>query len=295
MILTTTRICRILACVAALGQSMGSSSSSPSNSRKEDLLTSVSPAGVALAGPISQNDEVTVTRRGTGFANGIWLRIMPLGASITYGLTSSDGNGYRKYLRDMIVNYGNDVNMVGSRRNGTMEDNDVEGWPGYVIDQVHTKATTAVPKYKPNLVLINVGTNDCSGNIDLANAGDRMSGLLDEIFKGSPRATVILSTLLVRSDAEKQKCVLNVNSQFKSVAATQKANGRRIVVVDMQPPDGPTTAELVDGTHPTEAGYAKMATIWFNGIKQADKEGLLLTKEAIVGNPNGVPDRGVYG
>ncbi|KAI0540603.1 carbohydrate esterase family 3 protein [Xylaria digitata] len=277
MILTSTRVCRILACAAALGQ------------------------GIALAGPISQshNDEVTMTRRdGTGFAKGIWLRIMPLGASITYGLTSSDGNGYRKYLRDMIVDYGNDVNMVGSRRNGTMEDNDVEGWPGYIIDTVHTKANTAVPKYKPNLVLINVGTNDCSGNIDLANAGDRnliVSSLLDDVFKGSPRATVILSTLLVRSDAEKQKCVLDLNSQFKSVAATQRANGRRLVVVDMQPPNGPTTAELVDGTHPTEAGYAKMATIWFNGIKQADKEGFLLTKEAIAGNPNGVPDRGVYG
>jgi hypothetical protein len=71
---------------------------------------------------------------------------MPLGASITYGLKSSDGNGYRKYLRDRIVAYGNDVNMVGSRRNGTMEDNDVEGWPGYIIDQVHDAAVTAVPK-----------------------------------------------------------------------------------------------------------------------------------------------------
>jgi hypothetical protein len=71
---------------------------------------------------------------------------MPLGASITYGLKSSDGNGYRKALRDQIVAYGNDVNMVGSRRNGSMEDNDVEGWPGYVIDQVQAKANVAVSK-----------------------------------------------------------------------------------------------------------------------------------------------------
>lgn len=73
---------------------------------------------------------------------------MPLGASITYGLTSNDGNGYRKFLDDQVVNNGNPVNMVGSRRNGTMEDNDVEGWPGDIIDQVHTKATAASPKVK---------------------------------------------------------------------------------------------------------------------------------------------------
>ncbi|KAK5628703.1 hypothetical protein RRF57_004418 [Xylaria bambusicola] len=252
--------------------------------------------GISIAAPIQQNDDL-LTPRGTspGFAKGIWLRIMPLGASITYGLTSHDGNGYREFLRDQIVEYGNPVNMVGSRRNGTMEDNDVEGWPGYVISQVRTKAQTAVPKYKPNVVLINVGTNDCSGNIDLANAGNRMSALLDDVYKGSPRATIILSTLLVRSDEEKQECVEDVNNQFKSVAAAQRANGRRLVLVDMQPPDGPTTAELVDGIHPNEVGYAKMADIWFDGIKEADKAGFLQTKEAIAGNPDGVPDRGVYG
>ncbi|KAI0402255.1 carbohydrate esterase family 3 protein [Xylaria palmicola] len=268
MLFTVTRFCRIVICVASLTR------------------------GIALAVPINQKDE---RREASGFANGMWLRIMPLGASITYGLTSSDGNGYRQYLRDKIVNYGNDVNMVGSRRNGTMEDNDVEGWPGYIIDQVHTKANAALPKYKPNLVLINAGTNDCSGDVDISNAGKRMSSLLDDVYKGSSRATIILSTLLVRSDASKQTCVENVNSQFKTVAAAQRANGRRIVLVDMQPPAGPTTDELVDGTHPTDGGYAKMATIWFKGIKEADDAGFLLTKEAIPGNPDGVPDRGVYG
>ncbi|KAI0423960.1 carbohydrate esterase family 3 protein [Xylaria sp. FL1042] len=272
MFLTATRVCRMLICAAALVQ------------------------GIALASPLRKNDEFVVTRRSSaGFAKGIWLRIMPLGASISYGLTSSDGNGYRKFLRDQIVDYGNPVNMVGSRRNGTMDDNDVEGWPGYIIDQVHTKANTAVPKYKPNVVLVNVGTNDCSGDVDLPNAGERMSNLLDDVFKGSPRATIILSTLLVRSDEEKQECVEDLNSQFKTVAVAQRAKGRRLVLVDMQPPDGPTTAELVDGIHPNETGYAKMASIWFDGIKEADEAGFLLMKEAIPGNPDGVPDRGVYG
>jgi hypothetical protein len=48
---------------------------------------------------------------------------MPLGASITYGVGSTDGNGYRKYVRDHLVRAGYDVTMVGSRRAGTMENN----------------------------------------------------------------------------------------------------------------------------------------------------------------------------
>ncbi|KAI1431194.1 carbohydrate esterase family 3 protein [Xylaria sp. CBS 124048] len=241
-----------------------------------------------------KNVSKTLQPANRGFANNLWLRIMPLGASITYGYTSSDGNGYREYLRDMIVDYGNNVNMVGSRRNGTMDDNDVEGWPGFIIEQVHKKAKTALPKYKPNVVLINVGTNDCSGNIDIPKAGERLTSLLDDVYKGSPHATVILSTLLVRSDPKIQKCVLNVNEQIRSVANTEREKGYRLVLADMQPPSGPTTSELVDGTHPTDAGYAKMATIWFNGISEADEAGFLLPKESIPGNPYGNPDRGVY-
>jgi hypothetical protein len=44
-----------------------------------------------------------------------WLRIMPLGASITYGLKSTPEDGYRKSLREHMVSLGHKVNMVGSQ------------------------------------------------------------------------------------------------------------------------------------------------------------------------------------
>ncbi|KAI1112294.1 carbohydrate esterase family 3 protein [Nemania sp. NC0429] len=260
------------------------------------LVTSLTQC-FTLASPIRRDEESLASHDATGggFQNGLWLRIMPLGASITYGVLSNDGNGYRDFLATQLINNGNPVNMVGSRRNGTMEDNDNEGWPGDIISEVHDKAISATPKYKPNIVLINVGTNDCSGNVSISTAGKRISSLIDDVYKGSSRTTVILSTLLVRSEKKYQDCVLDVNSQFKTVAATQKANGRRLVLVDMQPPAGPTTAELVDGIHPTSAGYNKMATIWFKGIQAASTAGFLQEKENIPGNADGVPDRGVYG
>jgi hypothetical protein len=48
---------------------------------------------------------------------------MPLGASITVGYRSSDGNGYRKWLREQLRYEGWDVDMVGGLVNGTMKDN----------------------------------------------------------------------------------------------------------------------------------------------------------------------------
>lgn len=51
-----------------------------------------------------------------------YLRIMPLGASITQGIASTDGNGYRKHIRDQLRYVGWKVNMVGSKQDGAMAD-----------------------------------------------------------------------------------------------------------------------------------------------------------------------------
>ena len=58
------------------------------------------------------------------------LRIMPLGASITYGYQSTDGNGYRRWLRQQLRHSGWWVNMIGSHPNdtSTMNDNVRHDW-----------------------------------------------------------------------------------------------------------------------------------------------------------------------
>ncbi|KAI1331754.1 carbohydrate esterase family 3 protein [Xylariaceae sp. FL0255] len=216
----------------------------------------------------------------TAFADGTPLRIMPLGASITWGYLSTDGNGYRKEVRDQLVAAGATVNMVGSREHGNMTDNQVEGWPGYTIEMVHEKANIAVPKYLPNVVLLNVGTNDVSENVNLTGAGDRMTNLINDIYHYSPSATVILSTLVVRSNHTDEERVLDVNAQYRAVATSLIAKKRRLVLVDMQPPAGPAVNQLVDGTHPNDAGYAKMGEVWFSGFQEADKNGFLVAPEA---------------
>lgn len=56
-------------------------------------------------------------------SNQALLRILPLGASITMGLKFTDQNGYRKALRDKLRHEGWEVNMVGTKSDGTMADN----------------------------------------------------------------------------------------------------------------------------------------------------------------------------
>ncbi|KAI0151141.1 carbohydrate esterase family 3 protein [Pestalotiopsis sp. NC0098] len=215
-----------------------------------------------------------------GFSGGILLRIEPLGASITHGVASSDGNGYRKRLRDAVVYTGNQVDMVGNNPNGTMQNNQNSGWPGLVINEVHDKSNTDTPEYKPNLVLINAGTNDAIQNIDIGNAGNRMNNLINDIYSQSPQATIILSGLLVNADSGTNSRAKQINTQYQSLVSSLQIAGAPIIWADMQGSDGPTLADISsDGTHPVDSGYKKMANIWYGAIAAADVKGYLQSAE----------------
>ncbi|KHN99967.1 Esterase, SGNH hydrolase-type [Metarhizium album ARSEF 1941] len=211
------------------------------------------------------------------------LRLMPLGASITYGQGSSTGNGYRGDLHDLLTSNGYAVGMVGSRRHGSMEDNAVEGWPGFLIHEVRSKAEAAVPSRLPNVFLVNAGTNDCAVNLDLDAAGRRIDRLLEYLWTASPGSTVILSTLLVNLSPPVEARVGRVNAQIEQVAEDRAAQGKRIVLVDMHAADAPQAPDMADATHPNDAGYSKMAAIWLRGIQEAAAKGFLNEPKPVPG------------
>ncbi|CAI4217643.1 unnamed protein product [Parascedosporium putredinis] len=206
------------------------------------------------------------------------LCLMPLGGSITYGSGSSHGNGYRELLRDMLVSDGHEVQMVGSRKSGSMKNGSHEGWRGFRIDQICQKAKCSVTKSLPNLFTVNAGSNDCIQDFDLGNVGKRMGEMIEYLWKASPNSTVLLSTLLVTADTAVAPRVLHVNEQLRVLAEQSAAEGKRIVFVEMHGPDGPELGDLVDGTHPCDAGYQKMATIWHRGVQEAESKGWLSGK-----------------
>ncbi|ROW00934.1 hypothetical protein VSDG_02768 [Cytospora chrysosperma] len=224
------------------------------------------------------------------------LRIMPLGASITWGLLSTDGNGYRNDLLELLQQGGNrDVTYVGSRNNGTMADNAVEGWPGDRIDQLLPKARASVPRYLPNVVLVNAGTNDCVQDFDLDattrpsptepgltgdpayTVGTRMRALVDGLLGWSPNATVVLSTLINNVDAVTQTRIDDANEQFRAVAREMQSEGKRVVLAEMTAAaGGPDLSMMADVTHPNDAGYALMAKRWYAALVEASQKGFIV-------------------
>ncbi|PVH89001.1 carbohydrate esterase family 3 protein [Cadophora sp. DSE1049] len=218
-------------------------------------------------------------------ARDFYLRIMPLGASITRGDPHAPGdphgNGYRKALRDKLRADGWKVNMVGNVNYGDMADNDNEGWPGYRVSEVSNKASTSVPLWKPNLILINAGTNDAGqdGSVEpVATTGLRMKALLENIFKLVPDTIVIFSTLLPNNGPKPVESVnaKDVSRQYRAlyremIGSDESKPRMKILLADMD--DGFITLnDIWDGAHPTMEGARKMAAVWMRAINQANEK-----------------------
>ncbi|KAK5652286.1 hypothetical protein OQA88_10634 [Cercophora sp. LCS_1] len=220
------------------------------------------------------------------------LRILPVGASVTFGVGSSTGSSYRKDLRALLTADPDPhlVNFVGRNSNGDFVDNQVEATSGFVMAQIADAARIATPMFKPNVILVEAGTNNCNSGNPVPDAGRNMTALIDELFALSEGVTVIMATLLENKIPEQDACRVDVNRQYQVVRKGFEGQGRKFVLVDMRSEEGPTTADLFDTRHPNDVGYAKMARVWEQGVREAVQRGFVVPPVE-----NGIPFDGDAG
>jgi lysophospholipase L1-like esterase len=196
------------------------------------------------------------------------VTVMPLGASITYGYGSADGNGYRAALRDHLVHdLGMNVDFVGSVHSGTMADNQHEGHPGWRIDQIAAKADRWMAVYRPRIVIMHLGTNDMIQNYRSATAPDRLVGLAEHIVAISPGTTVYISSLVASTDPPTNERINAFNNRLPLLMAQPHPG---VIYVDQHAVM--PMADLSDKVHPTSAGYRLIADAWYQSIKHTAPE-----------------------
>ncbi|KAL1597932.1 hypothetical protein SLS60_008420 [Paraconiothyrium brasiliense] len=219
------------------------------------------------------------------------LRLMPLGASITQGieagLSESLDEGYRRHLRDQLRYWGYEVNMVGSRSHGDFADNQHEGHPGYQIAQINNLARNSYQNRKPNLVLINAGTNDMvqaddrnftplPGGIEFVKGSkDRIRAMIEEIIGASEGVVIILSTLVNNQDSKTDEYTNVANEGFRDLVLEMQGENHKIELADMNT-GWITKSDHSDQTHPNGVGYEKMASVWATAFKKIESKGWLV-------------------
>ncbi|HVQ90808.1 MAG TPA: RICIN domain-containing protein [Mycobacteriales bacterium] len=193
------------------------------------------------------------------------VRVMPLGDSITEG-TQVPG-GYRIGLWQRMAAGGYRVDLVGTQFNGpaSLGDHDHEGHPGWRIDQIDANITGWLQATTPHTVLLHIGTNDVLQNNNLATAPNRLSTLIDHITATAPNAEVFVATIIPLGSAGQETAGRAFNAAIPGIVQRNVNAGRHVHLVDMHA--ALTSADLIDGIHPTAGGYDKMAATWFAALR----------------------------
>ncbi|KAK4900316.1 hypothetical protein LTR27_002540 [Elasticomyces elasticus] len=222
---------------------------------------------------ICANNAVDASTLGSRSINdGLELKIMPLGASIVYGTDSTDGNGFRLRLRDLLESGGNKVSYVGTAFHGNMSNNACEAYPGRTIDEADQHALHShAYKYLPNVVLVHLGTNDCmrQANETASEAADHFSNLLATINEQDADALVLASTLIRNLVPTVDRCIVAFNDRLPSIVRKARATGQKVALVNMHDAVPRSDINSTDATHPNDAGYAIMARMWYEGLVNA--------------------------
>ncbi|MEU6488604.1 FG-GAP-like repeat-containing protein [Streptomyces sp. NPDC046887] len=201
------------------------------------------------------------------------LRILPFGDSITFGAGSST-SAYRGPLYDELRRNQThtEVSYVGSQHYGSVPDNDNEGHPGWQIDQLSGIADSVMDTYKPNVVLLHIGTNDMNENVDPAGAPARLGALMDRIFAKQPDVSLIVSTLVPSANPTTEGRIFYFNQSIPRLVGDRRDQGRKIWMVDGWKALSPSS-DLADFLHPNDEGYRKLGHAFHQGIESIEWAG----------------------
>ena len=218
------------------------------------------------------------------------LQIMPLGDSITGGYPVA--GGYREPLYTLLHGVGCDFVFVGSNTSTTspilINADPIqvyhEGHGGYQINQINDNlfgddsssgnnggywlggiTGTRNPLY-PDIILLDIGTNDVYAAPSAAIMRDRLDTLLSTIYTNRPDAAILVANMTPRTDF--QSISQAYSALIPAVVASYDAAGRECYFVDMY--NALTLADIHDSVHPNASGYQKMANTWFAALQAND-------------------------
>jgi lysophospholipase L1-like esterase len=146
--------------------------------------------------------------------------IMPLGDSITAGVGSAAGTGWRDDLAILLSDAGVVADFVGSQSAPDQLGLEHEGHSGWRIDQINTHVVEWMAATTPDVVLLDIGSNDYVHRFNTATAPARLSTLISCILDASPTVRVVVAKLLIPAGARADG-IRTYNSLMAGIVASK--------------------------------------------------------------------------
>jgi len=192
------------------------------------------------------------------------LKVMPFGDSLTLGVGSTHGAGYRLAFIERLREAGVEVDMVGSLRSGPKGmDGDHEGFGGQGIAKIDRVSFDEIRKDRPDVVLVMVGTNDTEDFVPEAFR-IRYSVLLDRVLAES-RTRMLVATIPPARFNKRKRGTDAVNSIVRSEVEKRLAQGKAVRLVDVHALIDPR-ADFADNLHLNDAAYEKVGIAFADAL-----------------------------
>jgi lysophospholipase L1-like esterase len=252
------------------------------------LLTQVYLKQTVLTFPLSQFADVPNANAITGASSpatvvasigqGMPLRVLSLGDSITLGYNDPTGNSYRRDLQCQLWTGGNPVAMIGSVQHGDWDNNHLDAWVYHTIDQIIDKASPELTRTEalPNIILLHAGTVNFVLSKNFTDAPDRLGVAIDFITDHSPQALLVVAQLIPEQNVTVNALIDAYNGELPGVVSARARAGRRVTLAAMR---GVQVEMLPDGVHPAGLSSTLMANSFYEAIVEAGRRGLISKAE----------------
>lgn len=219
--------------------------------------------------------------------------ILALGNSITNG--TNKFNSYRRDLWQLLHKGNYNFDFIGSwnkhHMGGDVPNPDFDmdhdghsGWTTHDIlsppdwDKQRGNINDWLKIYTPDIVLIELGTNDVFQCVPVKDAMKNISQIIDILRNKNSHVKIFLSQIpplgtqwadkkLCGTDTSYSKSIEIFNSQVIKMAAEKNTNASNVVMVDLYTAVHPAT-EMYDDIHPNDIGEKDMAERWFRAINK---------------------------
>ncbi|MFC0626503.1 GDSL-type esterase/lipase family protein [Kribbella deserti] len=230
------------------------------------LVLNVSPPQSSLQSAASSGQQAAAAAPAVPLVRATPTKVMPIGDSNTGGADAAAG-GYRTDLWQLLRADGRPVDFVGSLRAGSaaLGDHDHEGHGGWTIQGIHDSVAGWLQTYQPDVVTLQIGTNDMYDDTGAGLAPGRLSALLDRITQTAPNARVFVTSIPPTRIEADQRRTQAFNAAIPGIVAAKVAAGKQIGYVDTG------TAyvapfDLMDNVHPYYGAASRAAVKWYAAL-----------------------------
>ncbi len=241
----------------------------------------------------STNDTVVHQRFMLTVYNKRTKNILALGNSITNG--TNKFNSYRRDLWQLLHSANYNFDFIGSWNKhhigGDVPDPDFDmdhdghsGWTAQDIlsppdwDKQRGNLTTWIETYTPDIVLVELGTNDVFQCVPAKDAMHSISEIINILRNKNPHVKIFLAQIpplgaqwadkkLCGTDTAYSKSIDIFNKQIVKLAAEKNTNVSKVITVDLFTGVHPAT-DMYDDIHPNDTGEKDMAERWFKAISK---------------------------